>query len=98
MSDHVISEIDDGIQTIRIERMDAENRLTAEICERLADSLSFGESSSRVRAVLLAGTPGDAPAALRALGRNAVAECVLGFGIVAIVAELGITMPGSPMG
>ena len=58
MSDHVISEIDGGVQTVRIERMDAENRLTADICERLADSLSFGESSSRVRTVLLTGAPG----------------------------------------
>jgi enoyl-CoA hydratase/carnithine racemase len=58
MSDSVISEIDDGVQTIRIERTDAENRLTADMCERMADSLSFGESSSRVRAVLITGTPG----------------------------------------
>ena len=58
MSDPVISEIAEGVQTIRIERMDAENRLSAEMCERVADSLAFGESSSRVRAVLLAGTPG----------------------------------------
>jgi enoyl-CoA hydratase/carnithine racemase len=58
MSEQVISEIAEGVQTIRIERMDAENRLTAEMCERLADSLAFGESSSRVRAVLLTGTPG----------------------------------------
>ena len=58
MNDQVVSEIAEGVQTIRIERMDAENRLTAEMCERVADSLAFGESSSRVRAVLLTGTPG----------------------------------------
>ena len=58
MSEQVISEIAEGVQTIRIERMDAENRLTADMCERVADSLAFGESSSRVRAVLLTGAPG----------------------------------------
>ncbi len=58
MSEQVISEIVAGVQTIRIERMDAENRLTAEMCERVADSLAFGESSSRVRAVLVTGAPG----------------------------------------
>ena len=34
-----------------------------------------------------------ADGAARSLWRNALAECVLGFGIVAIVSELGITMP-----
>lgn len=58
MTEQVISEIAEGVQTIRIERMEAENRLTADMCERLADSLAFGESSSRVRAVLLTGAPG----------------------------------------
>ena len=58
MSEQVISEIVAGVQTIRIERMDAENRLTAEMCERVANSLAFGESSSRVRVVLLTGAPG----------------------------------------
>ena len=58
MTEQVISEIAEGVQTIRIERMEAENRLTADMCERLADSLAFGESSSRVRAVLLTSAPG----------------------------------------
>ena len=58
MTEQVISEIAEGVQTIRIERMEAENRLSADMCERLADSLAFGESSSRVRAVLLTGAPG----------------------------------------
>lgn len=35
------------------------------------------------------------PRAKRALGRNAVAECVLGFAIVAIVGQLGITIPAA---
>jgi putative copper resistance protein D len=36
-------------------------------------------------------------AALVSLRRNAIAECVLGFGIVAIVGQLGITVPGPHM-
>jgi hypothetical protein len=38
---------------------------------------------------------GEAP--LRRLRRNAIAECVLGFAIVAIVGQLGITVPGPHM-
>jgi enoyl-CoA hydratase/carnithine racemase len=58
MNDHVLSAIADGVQTIRFERMDGENRLTAQMCEATADALSFGESSSRVRAVLITGCTG----------------------------------------
>jgi enoyl-CoA hydratase/carnithine racemase len=54
----VVSDIEDGVQTIRFERMDAENRLTAQMCEATADALAFGESSSRVRVAVLTGTPG----------------------------------------
>lgn len=42
---------------------------------------------------LASGDAGQAARALRALGRNAVVEAVLGFAIVAIVGNLGITMP-----
>ena len=52
MTDQVIGEVADGVQTIRFERMEAENRLTSQMCESTADALSFGESSSRVRAIL----------------------------------------------
>jgi enoyl-CoA hydratase/carnithine racemase len=58
MNDQVATEIADGVQTIRFERMDGENRLTAQMCEATADALSFGESSSRVRAVLITGGTG----------------------------------------
>jgi enoyl-CoA hydratase/carnithine racemase len=58
MNDQVSSEIADGVQTIRFDRMDGENRLTSRMCEATSDALSFGESSSRVRAVLLAGGTG----------------------------------------
>jgi putative copper resistance protein D len=42
----------------------------------------------------LARASGDAAGAARALRRNAIAECVLGFAIVGIVGVLGITVPG----
>lgn len=58
MIDHVINDVADGIQTIRLDRIEAENALTAAMCERLADAISFGESSSSVRAILITGGPG----------------------------------------
>lgn len=58
MTNHVISEIADGIQTIRFDRLEAHNALTAAMCEGIADAIAFGESSSRVRAIVLTGGPG----------------------------------------
>lgn len=58
MSEHLTSEVAGGVQTVRFDRMDAENSLTAEMCDAAADAISFGESSSRVRAILLLGGPG----------------------------------------
>ncbi len=58
MIDHVTHDVGDGIQTIRLDRIEAENALTAAMCESLANSVSFGEGSSQVRAILLTGGPG----------------------------------------
>jgi len=58
MIDHVISEVADGVQTVRFDRLEAENALTAAMCEAAADAISFGESSSRVRAIVVTGGPG----------------------------------------
>jgi enoyl-CoA hydratase/carnithine racemase len=58
MVDHVINEVADGIQTVRFDRLEAENALTAAMCEAASDAIAFGESSSRVRAIVLAGGPG----------------------------------------
>jgi len=58
MIDQVVSEVGDGVQTIRFDRIEAENALTAAMCEAAADAISFAESSSRIRAILLAGEPG----------------------------------------
>lgn len=58
MTDHVISAVADGVQTIRFDRIEAMNALTATMCDAAADAVAFGESSSRVRAILFAGGPG----------------------------------------
>lgn len=58
MNDHLISDVTDGVQTIRFDRFEAENALTAAMCEAAADAISFGESSSRVRAIVITGSPG----------------------------------------
>jgi enoyl-CoA hydratase/carnithine racemase len=58
MIDTVASEVADGVQTIRFDRLEKQNALTAHMLEAAADALSFGESSSRVRAFLIVGMPG----------------------------------------
>lgn len=58
MDSHVVSEVADGVQTIRFDRLEAHNALTAAMCEATADAIAFGESSSRVRAILITGGPG----------------------------------------
>jgi enoyl-CoA hydratase/carnithine racemase len=58
MIDQVVSHVADGIQTVRFDRIEAQNALTAAMCDAAADAISFGESSSRVRAIVLTGTPG----------------------------------------
>jgi enoyl-CoA hydratase/carnithine racemase len=58
MIDQVISEVAEGVQTVRFDRPERQNTLTAHMYEAASDALTFGESSSRVRAFLLAGMPG----------------------------------------
>ncbi len=83
MDDHVIGEVTEGVQMIRFDRIEAENALTAAMCETAADLISFAESSSRVRAILLAGGPGifttghDAGEIAAAAERSVVSESVL---------------------
>lgn len=58
MNEHLTSEVAAGVQTVRFDRIEAENALTAAMCDAAADAISFGESSSRVRAIVLTGGPG----------------------------------------
>ena len=58
MQDHVTVEVADGVQTIRFDRPEKSNALTSEMCEMAADAISIAERESRVRVILIAGTPG----------------------------------------
>jgi enoyl-CoA hydratase/carnithine racemase len=58
MIDHLTAEVTDGVQTIRFDRVEQQNALTSAMCEAAADAIAFGESSSRVRAILITGAPG----------------------------------------
>ncbi len=83
MIDHVISEVSGGVQTIRFDRIEAHNALTAVMCEASADAISFAESSSRVRAIVITGGPGiftaghDVAELSRFAERGAVGESAL---------------------
>jgi len=83
VNDHVIGEVNEGVQIIRFDRIEAENALTAQMCESAADLISFAESSSRVHTILLAGGPGiftvghDAAELGAAAERGATGESVL---------------------
>ena len=83
MIDHVISGVTGGVQTIRFDRLEAENALDAGMCDIAADAIAFGESSSLVRAILLTGGPGvftigHDPAELSAFAEEgAIGESVL---------------------
>ena len=76
MVDHVINEVADGVQTVRFDRLESENALTATMCDAAADAIAFGESSSRVRAIVLTGghglfTVGNDPAEIAAFAEGA---------------------------
>jgi enoyl-CoA hydratase/carnithine racemase len=58
MIDNLSAEVVDGVQTIRFDRVEHENMLTSAMLEAAADAIHFGESSSRVRAILITGGPG----------------------------------------
>jgi enoyl-CoA hydratase/carnithine racemase len=58
MINHLATDVSDGVQTVRFDRIESQNALTSAMCEAAADAIAFGESSSRVRAILLLGNPG----------------------------------------
>ena len=58
MINHLTADVTDGVQTVRFDRIEAANALTSAMCEAAADAIAFGESSSRVRAILIVGSPG----------------------------------------
>ncbi len=74
MIGHLINDVANGVQVIRFDRIEAENALTSAMCESAADAIAFGESSSRVRAILITGGPGIFTAGLDANELRTFAE------------------------
>ena len=58
MQEQVTVDVADGVQTIRFDRPEKSNALTSEMCEIAADAISNAERNSRVRVILIAGSPG----------------------------------------
>ena len=58
MSEHVAVSIANGVSTLRIDRPEKQNAITATMYDIMSDAFAFGESSSRVRCFLLSGMPG----------------------------------------
>ena len=58
MQEQVTVDVADGVQTIRFDRPEKSNALTSEMCEIAADAISNAERDSRVRVILIAGSPG----------------------------------------
>lgn len=58
MNEPVATSIAEGVNTLRIDRADAQNSLTSHMFDVMSDALAFGESSSRVRCFLVMGMPG----------------------------------------
>jgi enoyl-CoA hydratase/carnithine racemase len=58
MSDHVTVDTGDGVLGIRFDRPEKSNALTSDMYEAAADALSLAERDSRIRAVMIAGSPG----------------------------------------
>ena len=58
MHEHITVDVGDGVQTIRFDRPEFGNALTAEMFDLAADAVSLAERNTSVRAVLIAGMPG----------------------------------------
>ncbi len=58
MNDHIAVDVRDGVQTIRFDRPEVSNALTAEMFDMAAEAVALAERNTSVRAVLIAGMPG----------------------------------------
>ncbi len=58
MHDHITVDIGDGVQTIRFDRPEVGNALTAEMFDLAADAVALAERNTSVRAIVVAGMPG----------------------------------------
>ena len=58
MTDHILRDLKDHILTIRINRPDRKNALTAEMYASMAEAIEEAEADTSIRAVVIVGTEG----------------------------------------
>ena len=58
VNDHILAHVVDGVMTIRINRPDKKNALTADMYARMAANLDEANDRDDVRAIVFFGTPG----------------------------------------
>jgi enoyl-CoA hydratase/carnithine racemase len=58
MNEHVAVEVADHIQTVRFERAEKSNALTADMFDAATEAISLADTDSSVRVVLVTGMPG----------------------------------------
>lgn len=58
MHEQISVDVGDGVQTIRFDRAERGNALTAEMFDLAADAVALAERNTSVRAVVIAGMPG----------------------------------------
>jgi len=58
MSEHVVTRLEDGVLTLRMQRPEKKNALTAAMCATLAEALEGAADERAVRVVVIAGVEG----------------------------------------
>lgn len=58
MSDHVRVDVTGHVQTIRLDRPESQNAITGIMFDAIADALVLGDENPKIRAFVIAGTPG----------------------------------------
>ncbi|MCB1494565.1 MAG: enoyl-CoA hydratase/isomerase family protein [Bauldia sp.] len=58
MDEHISIDVKEGVQTIRIDRPEKSNAISAEMYETVADALALADHDTGIRVVLFAGMPG----------------------------------------
>ncbi len=57
-NDHIVSSVDAGVMTIRMNRPDKKNAITGDMYARMASAIDEANANDDVRAILFLGTPG----------------------------------------
>ena len=58
MSENVLTDLDEGVLTVQLNRLDKKNALTPEMYASLANAIELAETDTETRVVLIAGSPG----------------------------------------